>query len=81
MGIVANGSNATSMTVRPNVMKQNNDVIRKCFGAVLDYTDLLLPHDILAPRRRKRQCSRRLRPKRSENTPVLSVALSRLNMV
>lgn len=28
---------------------RNNDVIRKCFGAVLDYTDLLLPHDILAP--------------------------------
>lgn len=28
---------------------RNNDVIRKCFGRPLDYTDLLLPYDILSP--------------------------------
>ena len=28
---------------------RNNDIIRICFGAVLDYTDLLLPRDILTP--------------------------------
>ena len=28
---------------------RNNDVIRKCFGRPVDYTDLLLPYDILSP--------------------------------
>lgn len=28
---------------------RSNPVLRACFGAPLDYTDLLLPHDILAP--------------------------------
>lgn len=28
---------------------RNNDVIRKCFGRPVDYTDLLFPYDILSP--------------------------------